>query len=66
MQLKVNNKGTETKNGCTIAELANQLALPEKGVAIAVNNKMIPCAEWNAYVLNENDSLVVIKAACGG
>ncbi len=49
-----------------IAELASQLALPERGVAIAVNNKMIPRTEWNERILQPNDSLVVIKAACGG
>ena len=66
MKLKVNSKETAAKDGCTIAELASQLALPERGVAIAVNNKMIPRTEWNERILQPNDSLVVIKAACGG
>ena len=66
MKLKVNSKETEAKDGCTIAELASQLALPERGVAIAVNNKMIPRSEWEKFALQENDNLVVIKAACGG
>ena len=55
MKLKVNSKETEAKD-----------ALPERGVAIAVNNKMIPRTEWNERILQPNDSLVVIKAACGG
>lgn len=66
MKLKVNSKETEVKDGCTVAELASQLALPEKGIAIAVNNKMTPRTEWNERMLQPNDSLVVIKAACGG
>lgn len=66
MKLTVNSKDTEAKDGCTLAELATRLALPEKGVAIAVNNKMIPRTEWAERVLQPNDSLVVIKAACGG
>ena len=66
MKLKVNSKETEVKDGCTVAELASQLALPEKGIAIAVNNKMPPRTEWNERILQPNDSLVVIKAACGG
>lgn len=66
MKLTVNNKETEVKDGCTVAALAAQWALPEKGVAIAVNNKMIPRTEWAARVLQPNESLVVIKAACGG
>ena len=57
---------TEVKDGCTIAELSTFLALPEKGIAIAVNNRMVPRIEWEKCVLHPNDSLVVIKAACGG
>lgn len=66
MKLTVNSKETEVKDGCTVTELATRLTLPEKGVAIAVNNKMIPRTEWAERVLQANDSLVVIKAACGG
>ena len=42
MKLTVNSKETEVKDGCTIAELSTFLALPEKGIAIAVNNRMVP------------------------
>lgn len=66
MKLIVNNKETEVKDGCTVAELALQLTLPDKGIAIAANNKMIPRSEWTDKVLQSGDNLVVIKAACGG
>lgn len=66
MKLTVNNKETEVNDACTLSGLAEQLALPDKGVAIAVNNRMIPRTEWDTYTLQPNDSLVVIKAACGG
>ena len=42
MKLTVNSKETEVKDGCTIAELSTFLALPEKGIAIAENNRMVP------------------------
>lgn len=32
MKLKVNSKETEAKDGCTIAELASQLALPKEAL----------------------------------
>lgn len=66
MKISVNNKETEMANGSTLADLAAQLELPAQGVAIAVNNKMVPRTQWNDTILNENDSLVIIKAACGG
>lgn len=66
MKLTVNSKETEATDGCTVSELAAQLALPPQGVAIAVNNRMVPRTEWAGHVLQPGDSLVVIKAACGG
>ena len=30
------------------------------------DNRMVPRIEWEKCVLHPNDSLVVIKAACGG
>lgn len=66
MTILVNNKETELVQGNTIANLASQLELPEKGVAIALNNRMIPRAQWAEQTLQTNDSLVIIKAACGG
>ena len=66
MTILVNNKETELVQGNTIANLGSQLGLPEKGVAIALNNRMIPRAQWAEQTLQTNDSLVIIKAACGG
>lgn len=65
MTILINNKSTETSSK-NLQELAEELALPEKGVAVAVANKMVPRTEWSDTSLNENDSVVIIKAACGG
>lgn len=66
MKISVNNKETELLDGNTIAQLAIQLELPAQGVAVAVNNKMIPRKEWETYAIQEGDNLTIIKAACGG
>ena len=63
MKVQVNNKEVET-TASTLAQLATQLQLPENGVAIAVNNRMIPRPQWDGFGLQENDNLIVIKAAC--
>ena len=47
-------------------ELSEELELPRQGVAVAVNNKMVPRTEWEQYALAEGMSVVIIKAACGG
>ena len=65
MQVIINNKSADVK-ATTVQELHAELGLPEKGVAIAIANKMVPRTEWAQTMLKENDSIVVIKAAFGG
>lgn len=65
MNITLNNKEVETQ-ASTLAQLADELALPSKGVAVAVNNRMIPRSDWADYALAEGNSIVIIKAACGG
>ena len=49
-----------------VAMLAAELALPERGVALAVNNRIVPRAAWAETALNEGDNVTIIKAAFGG
>lgn len=65
MKILVNNKVMETGAG-SVAELAEELGLPENGVAVAVGGAMVRRADWGESVLSEGDSVIVIKAACGG
>jgi len=66
MNIKVNNKMVTVPEGSSLFQLAQSLELPEKGVAVAVNNQMVSRADWLDKKLAENDQVVVIKAACGG
>ena len=66
MNIKVNNKMVTVPEGSSLFQLAQTLELPEKGVAVAVNNQMVPRADWLDKKLAENDQVVVINAACGG
>lgn len=65
MNVIVNNKPVET-GASTLKELAVQLELPEKGVAVAVSNKMVPRSEWENFAITEGASIIVIRASCGG
>ena len=65
MDIKLNNQKTSTTS-CNLQELAQEMNLPEKGVAIAINNQMIPRAEWADTPVTEGADIVIIKAACGG
>lgn len=65
MNVTVNNKPVET-GASTLKELALQLELPEKGVAVAISNKMVPRSEWENFAITEGVSIIIIRASCGG
>ena len=65
MKISVTNKEVET-GANYLLQLSQQLELPQAGIAVAVNNRMVPRSEWEHFVLHENDELIIIKAVCGG
>lgn len=65
MQILINNKTTETA-ATTLLELAAELQLPERGVAVALAGSMVPRTAWAETSLQEGANIVIIKAVCGG
>lgn len=50
----------------TIGELIAWQQLPTIGVAVAVNNRVIPKKEWESWKLCQGDKIALITAVCGG
>ena len=46
--------------------LNNWIGEKQKGIAVAVNETVIPKANWNSHELQHNDKVLVIKATQGG
>ena len=65
MLIKINNKEVATQ-AVTVADLAIEQKLPEKGVALAISNEMVPRTEWANRQLKEGDDIVILKAFGGG
>ncbi|GHV16588.1 hypothetical protein AGMMS49938_16720 [Fibrobacterales bacterium] len=36
------------------------------GIAIAVNEAVVPRSKWDTVILNENDKILAVQAAQGG
>lgn len=64
-RIYINRQERQTDAG-TVAQLAASLELPERGVAVAVNNRIIPRPQWDSEALKEDDQVTIIKAAFGG
>ncbi len=65
MDININNRKTSITS-TNLQELAQEMSLPEKGVAVAINNQMIPRTEWADTPIADGADIVIIKAACGG
>jgi len=48
------------------ALLAIELPGKRKGIAVALNNRIIPLSAWAETILNPNDSILIITATQGG
>lgn len=66
MNLTVNSE-TKQFSGRNISELVKVLNIEStSGIALAVNEKVVPKSEWEKFHLNENDKVLIIKATQGG
>ncbi|WP_215439753.1 sulfur carrier protein ThiS [Zobellia russellii] len=54
--------GTET----TIHQFLQQIDSSVNGVAVAINDQVVPRANWQTRFLQDNDTVLVIQAAQGG
>ncbi len=66
IKIVLNKKEIELKENSTITMLIENMNIEVKGIAIAVNNRVIRRKEWQNFVLKDNDIVIVIKAVCGG
>ncbi|MBX9853238.1 MAG: sulfur carrier protein ThiS [Cytophagaceae bacterium] len=63
----INNEKRETENQITVDQLLNQIQMQAaKGIAIAINNEVIPKNSWNNHYLKDSDKVTIIKATQGG
>lgn len=66
MQIKLNGENREIKTSATVADLAEEMGIGAGGAAVGVNNRLIKRTDWPTTHLNENDDVIIIKAAYGG
>jgi sulfur carrier protein len=61
-----NDAPRQLATGETVAELLQELVLPERGIAVAVNGEVVRRADWAAHRLSEGDRVDVLTASQGG
>ncbi len=67
MEVTVNQQNYQISDDCSVEQLLSLvLNKPVTGVAVAVNQTIVPKVNWKTHLLHPNDQLVLIKATQGG
>ncbi len=64
--LVVNGAPIDVAVGSTVATLVARLGRDERGVAVAVNESVVPRSAWPRTALQPGDRVEVLRAAQGG
>ncbi len=67
MEVTINQQLHSVADACTVRQLL-QTTLPQlpTGIAVAVNQAIVPKTDWDSYLLQPSDSITIIKATQGG
>jgi sulfur carrier protein len=60
------NGVAESLEAATIAELLSGRDLDMRGVAVALNGRVVPRTAWEATKLSDGDTIEIVRAMQGG
>ena len=68
MELKINNQTKQFATDSLTVQALLDLEIPKKqnGIALAINNTVIPKSNWNTHLIKETDDILIISATQGG
>jgi sulfur carrier protein len=66
MMIALNGEPRELAAGATLATLAEQLSVPSRGVAVAVDGEVVPRRQWSGTSLRDGAKVEVVVAVQGG
>jgi len=64
--LSVNGKTLEYSGPTTLGALVDHLGIRRDGIAVAVNDDVVPRAQLDVFAVRDGDAVEVIVAAAGG
>lgn len=66
MKVSINNKPIELTDKSTLADALASSGVKPDGIATALNGNVVPASDRAMTILNDGDSILIIKAFCGG
>ena len=66
MQVRINGKPNEVREGLSIAALLHELGLDARYAAVALNGEVVHRADHPVVVVKEGDRIEIVHAVSGG
>lgn len=67
MEITVNQQIFEVEDLCSVLDMLTLISdVPDKGIAIAINQMIISKSNWSVHKMQPGDQVMVIKATQGG
>ncbi|MBG3131679.1 sulfur carrier protein ThiS [Proteus mirabilis] len=66
MNITVNDEQYSLDMPVTICQLLIQLEQPSIGVALAINETIVPHENWETHFINDGDTILLFQAIAGG
>lgn len=64
--VNVNQKAHQIAAQASVEDLVSSLNISSRGIAIAINNKVVKKSDWNIQQLQDNDAVLIITSTQGG
>lgn len=67
MEVFINHQSYSFPENSTLQVVLDVLGISApRGIALAVNNQVVPKSRWEAFPLQKNDKVILIRATQGG
>ena len=66
MKVRVNGEEREVPEGASVRDLLDLLGLPDVGIAVAIDQQVVPRGRHAEHALREGCTIEVIRAVGGG
>ncbi|WBM70444.1 sulfur carrier protein ThiS [Buttiauxella sp. WJP83] len=66
MRIHFNDEPMQCAGNLTLEKLLEQLRVLKPGIALAINQTIVPREQWETHLLNDGDQILLFQAIAGG
>jgi sulfur carrier protein len=66
VKARINGETLELPEGSTVGALLERLGMARRGIAVAQNERVVTCAQFDSRTIADGDRIEIITAVAGG